>query len=318
LTTSSIAKLLCSICKLLPASLVVSYAPLTAARAEPATAKIGEAEIIRNEVVSVEGAKVSPIAVGDLVVRDEVVSTRGESDARFGLIDSTKLTLGPNSTLKIDRAVFSDPSRYKQIVINLTEGSFRFITGKSDKKSYKIETPTASVGVRGTILDILISENRTLVTLQEGQATVCAGKKCTQLLERGHTADVTRQGSAIQIRRDLVPTWTFASVCSNNAQLCAPLPAVVKRANLPAPLATPKAKGLADIRTCPNGQSLVGDRCAADPTRDTSLPRLNDVARDNSLPTLGAPIGQDLGTVGRLGGPPLGGGGGLSLPRLGR
>jgi len=318
LTTSSISKLLCSICKLLPASLVVSFAPLTAARAEPATLKIGEAEIIRNEVVSVEGAKLSPIAVGDLVVRDETVSTRADSNARFGLLDSTKLALGPNSTLKIDRAVYADESRYKQIVVSLTEGSFRFITGKYDKKSYKIETPTASVGVRGTILDLLISENRTLVTLQDGQASVCAGKKCTQLLERGHTADVTRQGGAIQIRRDLVPTWTFASVCSSNAQLCAPLPSVLKRANLPAPLTKPKTKGLADIRTCPDGQSLVGGRCAPDQARDTSLPRLNDLARDNSLPTLGAPIGQDLGTAGRLGGPPLGVGGGLSLPRLGR
>ena len=318
LTTSWISKLLCSICKIPPALLIVSYASFAVAWAEPATVKIGEAEIIRNEVVSVEGAKASPIAVGDLVVRDETVSTHADSNARFGLLDSTKLTLGPNSTLKIDRAVYSDESRYKQIVINLTEGSFRFITGKSDKKSYKIETPTASVGVRGTILDILISENRTLVMLQEGQASVCAGKKCTQLLERGHTADVTRQGGAVQIKRALVPTWTFASVCSSNAQLCAPLPPVVKRANLPAPLAKPKTKGLADIRTCPDGQSLVGDRCAPDLTRDTSLPRLNDLSRDSSLPTLGAPIGQDLGTAGRLGGPPLGGGGGLSLPRLGR
>lgn len=165
---------------------------MAVARAEPTTVKIGEAEIIRNEVVSIDGAKASPIAVGDVVVRDEIVSTRANSDARFGLIDSTKLALGPNSTVKIDRAVYADDSRYKQIVIGLTEGSFRFVTGKSDKKSYKIETPTATIGVRGTILDILISENRTLVTLQDGQASVCAGKRCTQLLERGHTADVTR------------------------------------------------------------------------------------------------------------------------------
>jgi FecR protein len=318
LTYSSISKLLSSISKPLPALLAVSYASMAVARAEPTTVKIGEAEIIRNEVVSIDGAKASPIAVGDVVVRDEIVSTRANSDARFGLIDSTKLALGPNSTVKIDRAVYADDSRYKQIVIGLTEGSFRFVTGKSDKKSYKIETPTATIGVRGTILDILISENRTLVTLQDGQASVCAGKRCTQLLERGHTADVTRQGGAVQIRRDLVPTWTFASVCANHSQLCAPLPSVVKRANLPAPLARPKSKGFSDIRGCPDGQALVGDRCAPDPVRDTSLPRLNDVARDSSLPTLGAPIGQDLGAAGRLGTSPLGGGGGLSVPRLGR
>ena len=307
-----------SIFKRLVVLLAASHAPLAVARAEPTTLKIGEAEIIRNEVVSVDGANASPISVGDVVVRDETVSTRGDSDARFGLIDSTKLALGPNSTLKIDRAVYADESRYKQIVISLAEGSFRFVTGKSDKKSYKIATPTAAIGVRGTILDILVSENRTLITLQDGQASVCAGKQCTQLLERGHTADVTRQGGAVQIRRDLVPTWTFASVCSNNSQLCLPLPAITKRANLPAPSVKPKSRGLADVRSCPEGQSLVGDRCTPNLTRDNSLPLLKDAARDSSLPTIGAPIGQQLGTAGRTGTPTLGGGGSLSVPRLGR
>ena len=57
LTTSWIFKLLCSICKIPPALLIVSYASLAVAWAEPATVKIGEAEIIRNEVVSVEGGQ---------------------------------------------------------------------------------------------------------------------------------------------------------------------------------------------------------------------------------------------------------------------
>jgi FecR-like protein len=292
---------------------VACFASVAIAKAEP-TLRVGEAEVIRNQVVSIDGAESLPIAVGDAVVRDEVVSTSADSDARIGLIDKTKLALGPNSTLKIDRAVYSEESRYREIIIKLTGGAFRFVTGNSDKKSYRIETPTASIGVRGTILDILISENKTLVTLQEGQASVCAGKKCTQLLQRGHTADVTREGGAIQIRRALVPTWTFASVCSNNSQLCSPLPSLTKKASLPA--AIPKTTKL--TRVCPSGQNLVGDSCVPDPTRDVSLPPVNDVARNAQLPTVTPSTGQVLGTPGRIGAPTIGGGGGLSLPRLGR
>jgi hypothetical protein len=294
--------------------LAAALASTAVARAEPV--KVGQAEVIRNEVVSVDGAQLLPIAVGDTVVRDEVVSTNKDSDARIGLIDNTKLALGPNSTLKIDRAVYSDEQRYKQIVIRLTEGAFRFVTGNSDKKSYRIETPTAVVGVRGTILDILISGNKTLVTLQDGLATVCAGKKCTRLLERGHTAAVTLENGITQIKRDLVPTWTFASICSGNSSLCAPLPPLAnltKRAGLPA--AAKAAKGAALTRLCPNGQPMVGGSCATDLTDNNgSLPGVNDVARDASLP----PLGQDLGvgsTLGRVGVPSPGG---LSLPRLGR
>ena len=274
--------------KFLPLCLAGPIAWAPAAMAE--AAKVGQAEIIRNEVVHVGEAELIPINVGDEVMRDEVIRTSADSDARFGLIDNTKLTLGPGSELKIDRAVYADDSRYKQITIRLSEGAFRFITGNSDKKSYKIETPTASIGVRGTILDIQISEKQTLVALQDGKASVCAGSKCTQLLERGHTANITREGGVIQIKRDLVPSWTFASVCSGNSALCSPLPALTKKANLTAPLGTKAAKKGAITRFCPDGQPMTGSGCGSTaslpPLNDTSrdLPLLNNPTRDASLP----------------------------------
>jgi len=282
--------------------LSVSGVATTAALAADAQ-KVGQAELIRNQVVSVGGAELIPIKVGDKVMRDEIIRTSADANARFGLVDNTKLTLGPGSELKIDRAVLADESRYKQITIRLTDGAFRFITGNSDKKSYRIETPTATIGVRGTILDIRISDNQTLVALQDGRANVCAGGKCTQLLERGHTANIIREGGVLQIKRDLVPTWTFASVCSGNSALCTPLPALTKKAGLPAPAVgnnkAAKAKKAAITRFCPDGQPMSGSACApvTNTLRDTSLPRLNDPAndlpiranpsRDASLPTTG-------------------------------
>jgi hypothetical protein len=268
-----------------------AVAPAAAADAQ----KVGQAEIIRNEVVNATKAQLIPIGVGDDVLRDEVVRTGTDANARFGLIDNTKLTLGPASTLTIDRAVLADESRYKQITIRLTEGAFRFITGNSDKKSYKIETPSASIGVRGTILDIRISQTETLVALQDGRANVCAGSKCTQLTERGHTANVTREGGVIQIRRELAPTWTFASVCSSNSSLCSPLPAL-RKASLTTPPAVGDKLGKkgAITRFCPDGQPMKGSSCGPglDPLRDTSLPStpsrdlplLNNPTRDAALP----------------------------------
>jgi hypothetical protein len=267
-----------------------AVAPAAAAEAQ----KVGQAEIIRNEVVNASEAQLIPISVGDDVLRDEIVRTGTDANARFGLIDNTKLTLGPASTLTIDRAVLADESRYRQITIRLTEGAFRFITGNSDKKSYKIETPSASIGVRGTILDIRISQTETLVALQDGRASVCAGSKCTQLTERGHTANVTREGGVIQIKRELTPTWTFASVCSSNSTLCSPLPAL-RKASLTAPAAGDKlGKKGAITRFCPDGQPMKGSSCgpALDPLRDTSLPTtpsrdlplLNNPSRDAALP----------------------------------
>src|SRR5262245_26429264 len=255
--------------------------------------KVGQAEIIRNEVVNATEAQLIPINVGDNVVRDEIIRTSADANARFGLIDNTKLTLGPASTLTIDRAVLADESRYKQITIRLTAGAFRFITGKSDKKSYKIDTSTATIGVRGTILDIRISEKETLVALQDGRASVCAASKCTQLTERGHTANVTREGGVIQIKRDLAPTWTFASVCSTNSTLCSPLPALRKASLTPPAVGDKLGKKGAITRFCPDGQPIKGSSCGPglEPLRDTSLPAtgdlplLNDPTRDAALPS---------------------------------
>ena len=103
------------------------------------------------------------------------------------------------------------------------------------------------------------------MALQDGKASVCAGGKCTQLLERGHTANITREGGVIQIKRDLVPTWTFASVCSGNSALCSPLPALTRKASLTAPALgdkAGKAKG-AITRFCPDGQPMRRQRLRA-------------------------------------------------------
>jgi hypothetical protein len=204
--------------------------------------KVGQAEIIRNEVVSVGEAKLLRVSVGDEVVRDETLRTSADSDARIRLLDDTNLSIGPRSTIKIDRAVYSGARNYQEITVRLSQGAFRFITGNSDKKSYKIETPFATIGVRGTILDIRVEANQTLVTLQDGEASVCSSGQCTQLLKRGHTANVSRDRNGIRIKREAVPSWTFASVCSANASLCAPLPPIRKASIPPAALPSPGAR----------------------------------------------------------------------------
>jgi hypothetical protein len=55
----------------------------------------------------------------------------------------------------------------------MTSGAFRFVTGNSDKTAYKITTPLANIGVRGTILDVMSQRGRTTMVLQEGASSVC-------------------------------------------------------------------------------------------------------------------------------------------------
>jgi hypothetical protein len=184
--------------------------------------RVGEAVVIQNNVARVAGESSSPVNVGDSMLRDEVVRTGADSAARFVMADSTNLSLGPSATITLDRTVFNDEHSYRDIAIRLTTGAFRFVTGHSEKAAYKIRTPLATIGVRGTILDILSQRGRTTVVLQEGAASVCTlSFQCVQLTQAGDTAVITVTGGKTTIQKTHGSGWNFAATCALAAGLCA-------------------------------------------------------------------------------------------------
>jgi hypothetical protein len=184
---------------------------------------VGEAAVIQNEVVRVTGSATSrQINVGDSVVRDEIVRTGLASAARLVMADSTNLSLGPSATIKLDRTVFNDEHSYREIAIRLTTGAFRFVTGHSAKAAYKITTALATIGVRGTKLDLLVQRGRTTVVLQDGASRVCTtAGQCVDLTQPGDTAIITSEGGKVTIQKTNTPPWTFAANCAAAAGLCA-------------------------------------------------------------------------------------------------
>jgi hypothetical protein len=196
---------------------------LTGVAGMPALAqtRVGEAAVVKNDVVRVMGSATRQINVGDGLLRDETVRTGLDSAARLVMADSTNLSLGPSATIKLDRTVFNDEHTYRDIAIRLTTGAFRFVTGHSDKTAYRITTPLAAIGVRGTTVDVLSQRFRTTVVLQHGMVRVCAiGGECTDLTQPGDTAIITSVGGKVTIQKTNNPPWTFAATCAAAAGLC--------------------------------------------------------------------------------------------------
>jgi hypothetical protein len=191
--------------------------------ASPARAqtRVGEAAVVKNEVVRVMASATSQINVGDGVLRDEIVRTGLDSAARLVMADSTNLSLGANATVTLDRTVFNDEHTYRDIAIRLTTGAFRFVTGHSEKAAYKITTSLGTIGVRGTILDILAQRGKTTVVLQEGASSVCTlSAQCMQLTQPGDTAIITSTGGRTTIQKTNHSPWTFAAACAATPGLC--------------------------------------------------------------------------------------------------
>jgi ferric-dicitrate binding protein FerR (iron transport regulator) len=180
---------------------------------------IGVAAVVRNTVSQLE-PRATRIAKGDEVVRNEVVRTAVDSDARLVFRDDTNLALGPNSTLKLDRTVFEDP-KAGDIAIKLTLGAFRFVTGHSNKEAYQINTPIVTMGVRGTTLDILVKKRRNIIVLRSGKVTICLigpNRKCVDLDHEGDTANITANTKSASIDVQNRSSWTFDTAC--NGGLC--------------------------------------------------------------------------------------------------
>jgi len=110
----------------------------------------------------------SDIFIGDRVITDQ----RGQVQIRFS--DGTRLVVGPSSALLIEDYLLRNDGSGGKFVINALEGAFRFVTGKAPKDRYLIETPTGTIGVRGTAFDFTVKSSFYAVLLYDGITRICA------------------------------------------------------------------------------------------------------------------------------------------------
>jgi hypothetical protein len=117
---------------------------------------LGRAYILR-EGGRAEVQKSSKILVGDQIYTEN----NGHVHVRF--IDEALVSIRPLTTLEVERYEFN-PSRPERSAVkfNLTEGVARSISGeaaKSARQRFRLNTPVAAIGVRGT--DFVVSANST-------------------------------------------------------------------------------------------------------------------------------------------------------------
>lgn len=131
------------------------------------TRRIGQVESLRKDA----NRSGKPIALGDAVFQNEVMATGVDSSVRLTFVDQTNLAIGPTSRVTLARFVYNASTQ--EMALTLTRGAFRFVSGNLDKRSYRVETPTATMGIRGTIIDINVAaDGSSTFTSFEGTATI--------------------------------------------------------------------------------------------------------------------------------------------------
>lgn len=166
--------------------------PLPAGAAE----SIGTAVSVDTQITSGKAGEEQPLTTGSQVFADDRIVTDLSGVGQIEFRDKTRLAIGPGSTLTLDRFVY-DPKRNKtDIVMGFGKGTFRFITGGGTHKGYSIDTPTATIGVRGTAFDVYVADDGEMaVAMINGTVDVCSKRS---LACRAHN----RIGSFLHLTAD--------------------------------------------------------------------------------------------------------------------
>jgi hypothetical protein len=166
---------------------------LAAATPSLAREKVGGATTIERDVSGSLPGETRKVARGDEVYADELIRTANLSAAKIQFIDKTNLSIGPLAAVKLDHFVYNRDSSARSMVVSVTKGALRWVSGLSDSKAYQIRTPVAIIGVRGTIFDLLVEPRRATLVLQEGAVEVCTTdrRRCKRVSRRGDVVTVT-------------------------------------------------------------------------------------------------------------------------------
>lgn len=141
---------------------------LVDAPAAEANSKIGVASAVKNEV---QGSG-RTLSVGSSVFANERIRTGDASTAQLLFLDKTVVSVGPKAELLLDKYVYNPNRGTGQVVLNAVQGGMRFVTGAQNPTNYAIKTPVATLGIRGTVVDLLISPIETFIGVLEGTLTI--------------------------------------------------------------------------------------------------------------------------------------------------
>lgn len=133
-----------------------------------AQTKIGVAASVKNQVLG--GGQ--QLANGGSVHANEIIKTGDSSSAQLLFVDQTSLLVGSKSEVKLDRFVYDPAGGNGKVVMNAGKGVFRFVSGTQNKKSYQINTPVATIGVRGTVFTFMNSGTQLFLTTTNGVVLV--------------------------------------------------------------------------------------------------------------------------------------------------
>ena len=133
----------------------------------------GRVIMVKGDVqASSPGGEVRKLSRRAQVFASDTITTGDNSRVQIRFVDKGLLALRANSQLNIK--TYRQPNAAGdegEVLMELVEGGFRTLTGtigKGNKAAYKVDTPVASIGIRGTLYSVFLQKAQLFAGVWKG------------------------------------------------------------------------------------------------------------------------------------------------------
>ncbi|MFC7420000.1 FecR domain-containing protein [Iodobacter arcticus] len=185
-------------------------------------ANIGTVIAIIGQPTLLRDGRQQPLVKGDVLREGDELHTSGQTSVYLRTFDQGFIAVRPNSVLLIERYRVGKQGSASQFKLQLKSGLMRSVTGQDvqkEKDKYRLNTPVAAIGLRGTDFVVFTDDHATQVAVQKGGVVIepfskacsvelggpCQGINSRELFaSAAHMLEVIR-GQAVPVKKESSP-----------------------------------------------------------------------------------------------------------------
>ncbi|GAB6068927.1 hypothetical protein JCM30760_00240 [Thiomicrorhabdus hydrogeniphila] len=155
-------------------------------------ASVGKVTALNGSAIVERSNEVIKAKIGLPIQQQDTVVTHDKTQLQMIFNDSTIISLGKNTIFRVAQFSFNTTdSQNQQVEFSLNKGVMKSVTGKIGKKTpanFKVKTPNATIGVKGTTFTLNTNAKFTQLTTLKGATFYYDNKtKKTYDVPKNHT-----------------------------------------------------------------------------------------------------------------------------------
>lgn len=129
--------------------------------------------------------KTRALKKADPIYLNDTLTTDGQTKAQIVFTDNALMTFRPGTEFYVKEYKMAPDGKDSSYIMNLLKGGFRTITGliaKANPDGYKVITPVATIGVRGTDYSVYLKDGELLIARHAGKPCVTSDNQAKSTL----------------------------------------------------------------------------------------------------------------------------------------